>query len=147
MFDLSGKTAVVTGGYGVLGGSIADALGASGAKVAILGRSAEAAEAKVHALRAAGVEAMALQASVLDDDQLASARDVAIREWRKVDILINAAGGNLSAARTDGKPPFSMSREAFDDVIRLNLHGTVYPTMIFGEAMARESKGCVVVIS
>ncbi len=51
LFDLSGQVAVVTGGYGVLGGSIADALGAAGAKVAILGRSEDAAKVKAAALR------------------------------------------------------------------------------------------------
>jgi NAD(P)-dependent dehydrogenase (short-subunit alcohol dehydrogenase family) len=147
MFDLSGQVAVVTGGYGVLGGSIAAALGAAGAKVAILGRSEESARAKVRGLAAAGVTSMALEASVLDEGQLAETRDEVIREWGKVDILVNAAGGNLAAARTDGELPFTMSREAFDDVVRLNLHGTVYPTMVFGEAMARQSKGSIIVIS
>lgn len=147
MFDLSGRTAVVTGGYGVLGGSIADALGAAGAKVAILGRSQGEADAKVAALREAGVDAMALCASVLDEDQLVAARDQVLRAWGRVDILVNAAGGNLSAARTDGNLPFAMSREGFDDVVRLNLHGTVFPTMVFGEAMADQKKGSVIVIS
>jgi NAD(P)-dependent dehydrogenase (short-subunit alcohol dehydrogenase family) len=147
MFDLSGQVAVVTGGYGVLGGSIADALGAAGAKVAILGRSVEAAGAKVRDLAAAGVTSMALEASVLHEGQLEAARDEVMGEWGKVDILVNAAGGNLAAARTDGELPFTMSREGFDDVVRLNLHGTVYPTMVFGEAMARHSKGSIIVIS
>jgi NAD(P)-dependent dehydrogenase (short-subunit alcohol dehydrogenase family) len=144
---LSGQTAVVTGGYGVLGGSIADALGAAGARVAILGRNRESAEAKARALHEAGVTALALVASVLDERQLESARDQVVREWGRIDILVNAAGGNLAAARTDGALPFGMSREAFDDVIRLNLHGTVYPTMIFGEEMARRKKGSIIVIS
>jgi NAD(P)-dependent dehydrogenase (short-subunit alcohol dehydrogenase family) len=147
MFDLSGQVAVVTGGYGVLGGSIADALGAAGARVAILGRSVEAARAKVRDLAAIGVSSMALEASVLDEGQLEAARDEVIAAWGKVDILVNAAGGNLAAARTDGELPFTMSREGFDDVVRLNLHGTVYPTMVFGEAMARQSKGSIIVIS
>jgi NAD(P)-dependent dehydrogenase (short-subunit alcohol dehydrogenase family) len=147
MFDLSGQVAVVTGGYGVLGGSIAEALGAAGAKVAILGRSVESARAKANDLAATGVTSMALEASVLDEGQLEAARDEAIAAWGKVDILVNAAGGNLAAARTDGELPFTMSREGFDDVVRLNLHGTVYPTMVFGEAMARQSKGSIIVIS
>ncbi|MEO8360300.1 MAG: SDR family oxidoreductase [Vicinamibacteria bacterium] len=147
MFDLTGRTAVVTGGYGVIGGSIAEALGSAGAKVAILGRSSEEANAKVTDLRQKGIDAMALRASVLDEAQLIAARDELIRKWGKVDILVNAAGGNLAAARTDGVLPFAMSREAFDDVLRLNLHGTVFPTMIFGEAMARAEKGSIVAIS
>ena len=147
IINLAGQSAVVTGGYGVLGGSIASGLAAAGAKVAILGRSAEAAEAKAAELRAAGADSMALVASVLEERELEAARDRVVQEWGRVDILVNGAGGNLSAARTDGTVPFSMSREAFDDVIRLNLHGTVYPTMVFGETMARQKKGSIIVIS
>ena len=90
---------------------------------------------------------MAVQASVLDEKELQAARDEVVREWGRIDILVNAAGGNLSAARTDGAPPFVMSLPSFDDVVRLNLHGTVYPTMIFGETMASQGKGSVIVIS
>ncbi len=90
---------------------------------------------------------MAVQASVLNEGELVAARDAVLHEWGKVDILVNAAGGNLSAARTDGELPFAMSREGFDDVVRLNLHGTVYPTMVFGEAMAAQKKGSIIVIS
>ncbi len=146
-FDLSGRVAVVTGGYGVLGGSMADALAASGAKVAILGRNAEAAEAKVQALRDNGTDALALVADALDEAQLKSARQKLLDAWGHVDILINAAGGNVARARTDHAPIFVLPFDAFDEVVRLNLHGTVYPTLVFAEAMAEQGKGSVVNIS
>ena len=60
---------------------------------------------------------------------------------------MNAAGGNVARARTDKVPPFGMPFDAFDEVLRLNLHGTVYPTLVFGEAMAERKKGSVVNIS
>jgi NAD(P)-dependent dehydrogenase (short-subunit alcohol dehydrogenase family) len=147
LINLSGQTAIVTGGYGVLGGSIADALAAAGVHVAVLGRNREEADAKALALQRAGGTSLAVVASVLDERQLEAARDHVVKEWGRIDILINAAGGNLSSARTDGALPFAMSREGFDDVVRLNLHGTVYPTMIFGEEMARQKKGSIIVIS
>ena len=146
-FDLRGKVAVVTGGYGVLGGSLADALAGAGAKVAILGRNREAAERKVESLRSAGGEAMALVASALDEGELRRARETLVAAWGGVDILVNAAGGNVARARTDNAPPFAMPLDAFDEVLRLNLHGTVYPTLVFGEAMAERKKGSVVNIS
>lgn len=147
LFDLSGRVAVVTGGYGVLGGSIASALAGAGARVAVLGRSQESARAKVLGLQEAGGQSMALIADVLDEEQLQLACQQVVRAWGRVDILVNAAGGNVSEARTDGVPAFRMSRTAFDDVLRLNLHGTVFPTMVFGEVMAAQKKGSVVTIS
>ena len=146
-FDLTGRVAVITGGYGVLGGGIADALGAAGVRVAVLGRREAEGEAKVAALRAQGVEAMALVADALDQPQLERARDRLVSAWGAPDILINAAGGNVQRARTDGVSPFAMPMDAFDEVVRLNLHGTVGPTMAFGAAMADRGKGAIINVS
>jgi NAD(P)-dependent dehydrogenase (short-subunit alcohol dehydrogenase family) len=145
--DLRGRVAVVTGGYGVLGGSMADGLAAAGVKVAVLGRHCEPAEAKAATLRENGVEAMALVADVLDECQIRAARERLLSTWGRVDMLVNAAGGHVPEARTDHGPAFAMPLPAFDEVVRLNLHGTVYPTLLFGEAMARQKKGSVVNVS
>ncbi len=146
-FDLKDRVAVVTGGYGVLGGSIAEALGAAGARVVVLGRDHGAAEAKAVALQEAGVAALGLVADVLDEKALVKAREALLSEWGRVDILVNAAGGHVAEARTDDVAAFEMSLPAYEAVVRLNLHGTVYPTLVFGEAMARRRKGSVVNVS
>ena len=70
-----------------------------------------------------------------------------IRAWGRVDILINAAGGNVPAARNDNRSIFDVPMGAFDEVMRLNLHGTVVPTLVFGRAMADRGSGCIVNIS
>lgn len=145
--DLTGRVAVVTGGYGVLGGSMAEALVGAGARVAVLGRNPDAAALKADDLRKGGGDALPLAADVLDGPALESARRRLLETWGRVDILVNAAGGNVAAARTDRVPAFEMSLPAFDEVVRLNLHGTVYPTLVFGEAMAEARRGCVVNIS
>ena len=62
-------------------------------------------------------------------------------------ILVNAAGGNVARARTDHQPFFDVPLDAFDEVIRLNFHGTVLPTRTFGEAMAQAGAGSIVNIS
>ncbi|MFN8096400.1 MAG: SDR family oxidoreductase [Vicinamibacteria bacterium] len=147
IFDLTGRVAVVTGGYGVLGGSMADALGAAGARIVVLGRDHRAAETKAKALQAAGIGALGLGADVLDAPSLVRAREALLAEWGQVDILINAAGGHIAEARTDNAPAFEMKLPAYEDVVRLNLHGTVYPTLVFGEAMARRGKGSIVNVS
>jgi NAD(P)-dependent dehydrogenase (short-subunit alcohol dehydrogenase family) len=146
-FDLGGRVAVVTGGYGVLGGSIAEGLAGAGARIALLGRNQEAAQARVEALQAQGIEAIALVADVLDEQDLKRTRDEVLARWGRIDILINAAGGNVARARTDHTPVFAMPLDAFDEALRLNLHGTVYPSLLFGEAMADRQKGCIVNIS
>jgi NAD(P)-dependent dehydrogenase (short-subunit alcohol dehydrogenase family) len=145
--SLVGRVAVVTGGYGVLGGGLASGLAAAHAKVAILGRQRDVAEKKVREIREAGGEAMALVADVMHPDQLHAARDALVGEWGRVDILINAAGGNVSRARNDDRSIFDVPLDSFDEVVRLNLHGTVVPTLAFGEAMARQGSGCVLNIS
>jgi NAD(P)-dependent dehydrogenase (short-subunit alcohol dehydrogenase family) len=146
-FDLTGRVAVVTGGYGVLGGGLADGLAAAGARVAVLGRRGDAAEAKAASIRAAGGEAMALVADVLDEGALREARAALIDAWGAVDVLVNAAGGNVARARSDGSSVFDVPADAFDEALRLNLHGTLLPTMAFGEAMAARGRGSVVNLS
>ena len=146
-FDLQGRVAVVTGGYGVLGGSIAAGLAGAGVKVALLGRRREPGEAKAEELRGHGWDAMALAADVLDEGQLRGAREELLDRWGRVDILLNTAGGNVSRARTDGVPVFGLPIDAFDEVVRLNLHGSVIPSLVFGEAMAEAGRGSIVNIS
>lgn len=146
-FDLTGRVAVISGGYGVLGGRMADGLAAAGARVAVLGRRKAQAEEKAGALRDAGADAMPIVANVLDEEALRVARDEILDHWNRVDILINAAGGHVREARNDDRPVFDVPLHAFDEVVRLNLHGTVLPSMIFGEVMARKGAGCIVNIS
>lgn len=146
-FDLSGRVAVVTGGYGVLGGSMALGLAQAGAKVAILGRQPDHVDQKVNELRGAGHEAFGLIADVLDETSLRSARAALLEQWGHVDILLNTAGGNVQRARTDSTTVFGIPLDAFDEALRLNLHGTVIPSLVFGEAMAERGRGCIVNIS
>ena len=145
--SLTGRVAVVTGGYGVLGGSLASGLAAAGARIAILGRRGDAAAAKVAEICNAGGEALSLIADVLDENQLRDALETLLRAWGRVDILVNAAGGNVARARNDDRPVFDVPLEATEEVLRLNLHGTLLPSLIFGEAMARQRSGAIVNIS
>lgn len=145
-FELRGRIAVVTGGGGGLGSHIARALTASGACVAILQRSAERAEELAAELRAMG-QAIALPADVLVEEQLRDARAALERRGLGVDILVNAAGGNVPRARSDRVPVFDVQLAAFDEAVRLNLHGTVLPSLVFGEAMAARGRGSIVNVS
>ena len=94
LFRLDDQVAVILGGTGSLGGSMAEALGASGARVAILGRSAERGMHRAEQIRRDGGEAVFHAADALDRESLSKARDIIEKSLGPVDILINAAGGN-----------------------------------------------------
>jgi NAD(P)-dependent dehydrogenase (short-subunit alcohol dehydrogenase family) len=132
---LAGRSAVVTGATGVLGGAVARALADAGAAVGILARSRDRAEALAEEL---GGDALALVADVLDVEQLRSARAATLERWGGVDILVNAAGGNVRAATVGERSFFELSAQALDDVVKLNLNGTLLPIRVFGEAMLAE---------
>ena len=119
---LDGRVALVTGGYGVLGGCLVDGLVAAGARVAVLGRRRDAAEEKAEAVRQASGEAIALTADVLAEPLIASALDQLIQAWQRVDILVNAAGGNVARAPSDNSSIFDVSHDAIEEVLRLNMY-------------------------
>jgi NAD(P)-dependent dehydrogenase (short-subunit alcohol dehydrogenase family) len=156
LFGLRGRVAVVTGGTGVLGGAMARGLAAAGARVAIMGRRRAQAEAVAADIRGAGGEATALPADVLRKGELEAAREALLRQWGRVDILVNAAGGNMPAATVVGdNTVFKLGEDAFRQVFDLNLVGTLLPSQVFGEAMAGllprpeapAPQGCIVNVS
>ena len=148
LFSLKGKVVVITGGTGVLGQSMTMALAASGASVVILGRRKEVGDALADEIRKSGGKALSLRADVLDRSQLVEARDAALKEFRTIDILINAAGGNMPGAVVQPDSNFfSMKLDDFQKVVDLNLVGTVLPTQIFSEPMSVKKRGVIVNIA
>lgn len=148
MFRLDGLTAIVTGGTGVLGGAMAHGLAQAGAQVGILGRRAGRAREVADAIQAQGGAAFALPADVLDRGSLTAARRTALERTGAIDILINAAGGNVPEATVFGDVDFfGLSQEAFERVVQLNLTGTLLPTQEFGRVMAEKGTGSIINIS
>ncbi|HEX2514916.1 MAG TPA: SDR family NAD(P)-dependent oxidoreductase, partial [Chloroflexota bacterium] len=126
LYSLHGQVAVVTGGTGVLGAEMARGLALAGARVAILGRRAAQAETVAGEITGAGGEALPVPADVTDDAQLRAAREAILGRWGRLDILVNAAGGNLPAATVaDDGNVFELGLDAFREVLDLNLLGTV----------------------
>src|SRR5438270_7533508 len=97
LFDLGQETAVVIGGTGTLGGEMAEALAAAGARVAIVGRSEERGRERVRSIEAAGGQALFQAADAMDSASLARARDAITAQWGPLSVLINGAGGNSPA--------------------------------------------------
>ncbi len=146
--NYKGKVAVITGGSGVLGGSIAQGLALEGIKVVILGRTQKSIDERVHKIKNAGGNAFGVSADVLNRESLEKARDHIIDKFGKIDILINAAGGNVKGATIQPNEDFfDMNIEDFDTVTNLNLKGTVLPTLVFGKEIAKETHGCIINIS
>lgn len=157
--DLNGKTAVVTGGGGVLCSSFAEALAACGARVAVLDLSEAAAQAVADRINASGGIAEAFSCNVLDKDSLKNACDAVISSFGSVDILINGAGGNNPKATTDNeyllpedlveggcKTFFDLQPEGIKFVFDLNCLGTLLPTQAFAKSMATNG-GTIINIS
>jgi NAD(P)-dependent dehydrogenase (short-subunit alcohol dehydrogenase family) len=149
LFDLTGQTAAVLGGTGVLGGAMAQALAGAGATVAVVGRSAERGAERVRAIEDAGGKALFVSADALDKSSLASARDKIAGELGCVTILINAAGGNRPDATLPPGADFcKLPLDAWQGVFDLNLVGGVLlPCQVFGETMVAAGQGSIINIA
>jgi len=148
LFGLSGKVAVVTGGGGVLCGTMAPALARVGAKVAVLDLMPQAAQRVVDQITAAGGEAIAVTCDVLDKDSITAAAQSVLDEYGTVDILINGAGGNKKEATTT--PDFAffdLPADAIQWVFNLNCLGTILPSQVFGRVMAEKREGVILNIA
>ena len=148
LFDLRGKVAVITGGTGVLGAEMARGLAASGVKVVVTGRRQSAGEEVVGSIQRDGNEASFFAADVLDPAALEKINEHILNKYGAIDILVNAAGGNLpGAVITPDKTFFDLKMDEFQKVVDLNLGGTVLPTKIFCQYMASVGKGAVINIA
>jgi NAD(P)-dependent dehydrogenase (short-subunit alcohol dehydrogenase family) len=158
--DLKNKVCVVTGGGGILGTSMAEALVSAGIKTIILDLNLEAATMLAGRLeKEYGVETLGISVNVLEKSSLYEAKDLIISRFGKIDFLINAAGGNSPRATTkveqiipdsDNDPSenfFGLEMEGFKQVFDLNFMGTLLPTMIFAETMVSRGKGVIINIS
>lgn len=148
LFSLQDKVAVITGGAGGLGSVMVRALARAGAQVIILNRTLEKAEHLAREVRQEGGKALALRCDVQRPEVLRVARQRVVEAFGRVDILINAAGGNRPAATTTPEQPFfHLSPAAMKAVLDLNLLGTIYPCQVFGERMAEQGSGVILNIT
>lgn len=142
LFDLTDRVILVTGATGTLTASAADYLAAQGARVVYLGRNPQKLEAALAQCRAKTPDAqcIGLVADVLDRAALEKARDEVLAKWGRIDGLLNGAGGNMPGATISPEKTFAdLDFDAFRQVVDLNLHGTVLPTLVFAPAMERGS--------
>jgi len=158
--DFSGKTAVVTGGSGVLGSGFCRALAACGARVAIVNRSPEKGRVLADSIRADGGEAEAFSADVTDAQSVAQACEAVRAVYGPCEFLVNGAGGNHPSATADEErfsretpadPPkkgfFDLDPAGFSYVYGLNMTGAFLTTKFFARDMAERGRGAIVNIA
>lgn len=148
IFDIEGKVILITGGYGILGSQMAEYLASQGAKIVVLGRSKEKGEALVNKIKAEGNDAVFFISDVLNRVNLEKNKEDILQKYGRIDILINAAGGNMPGATIPpDKTIFDIDISAFKEVVDLNLFGTVLPTLVFAKAMVDNGKGNIINIA
>ena len=149
LFNIEDKCYALSGGTGTLGGSIATYLVENGARVILLGRSANKLDVKCEELNAikAG-SATSFLVDVLHEQELIEVRNKITKEHDRLDGLINLAGGNVPGATLNEKQSiFDLKLEDTKKVIDINLYGTVIPTVVLSELMAKQGHGSIINIS
>ncbi|HEX4085965.1 MAG TPA: SDR family oxidoreductase [Chthoniobacteraceae bacterium] len=149
LFDLSNEVAVVIGGTGVLGGVLAEGLGAAGAKVAVLGRGADRGEACAARIRDAGGAAAFIAADATDPMSLAEAHRAVAGRLGAPTVLISAAGGNDPSVTVTAEHPFEkIDPNAWRANFDLNLvGGALLPAQEFGPGMCERGRGSIINIA
>ncbi len=148
MASLTGKSIIVTGATGILGGAFVQAIAAAGAAVGVLGRNEQVARERVEGINRGGGQAIALVANVLAEPELLAAKEKMLQAFGKIDGLVNAAGGNMpQGVVLPDQDIFQMNLAGLKEVMELNLWGTLLPTQVFGDALAAAETASIVNIS
>ena len=148
LFEIKNRVVVITGGTGVLGSCMVEYLAEQGSKVVVLARNKENGDKLVTGIKAKGFEALFLQSDVNDKAILEQNAQDIVAKYGRIDVLINAAGGNMSGATIGpDKTIFDLDVDAFKTVVDLNLFGTVIPTMVFSKVMTEQKQGNIINIS
>ncbi len=163
--DLRGRTAVVTGGGGVLCSEFSRVLAACGANVAVCDLRLEAAQTVAEKIKSDGGSAVAIQANVLDKASLLNAKFTIHDAFGGCDILLNGAGGNNPKGTTtkeylfpedlgeesdtvkDIVTFFDLDPDGIKFVFDLNFIGTLLPTQVFAKDMAKRKNPVIINIS
>lgn len=141
MFSLEGKKAVITGGAGILGSAIAKGLGKAGAEVALC--DIVNADKGAHKLQEEGIKIKGYYIDVLDIKKINECYNEVINDFNRIDILINAAGGNIKEATTSEELSFfDLPLSSLEKVVGLNLFGgSILPCQVFGKHMVKNKEG------
>ncbi len=144
LFTLEGRTAVINGASGAIGGAIARGFAEAGANLALTYLSGVSRiVALVDALKEYGADVLVSQVDVLSEEALRIHANEVERQLGGTDILVNCAGGNIKAAMTDGKTGFfDLEAKALSDTLNLNvMGGAILPCLAYGPNIANSRYG------
>ncbi len=148
MYDFSGRSVVITGGAGILGGEIACTLVECGANVAVVDFKPELANRLLPRFEQAKGRAIVVFGDVLKPEAIQQAAEEIIKEFGRIDWLINGAGGNNPRATTGPDLSFfDLPPDALRFVFDLNILGTILPSQVFGKYMAQQNEGVILNVS
>ena len=135
LFSLSGKTAVVIGGTGELCGAMAEGLASAGAKVVLVGRSEEKAQARIETIEAVGGSAVFESCEVDSKSALESLLERVLKQFGSIDILVNGAGTNSAT------PFLEIPEDEYDRIFRINMKGVFLACQVFGRYFVERNEG------
>ncbi len=141
LFSLEGKTAVVLGGTSGLGHTIALGLADAGADVVVSARRQALVDKTASELEAKGRRTLRVRADVRDRESLLRMRELILKAFNTVDILVNAAGVTRKV------PTLEMKKEDWNDILETNLTGTLRGCQVFGELMLKQGAGRIINIA
>jgi NAD(P)-dependent dehydrogenase (short-subunit alcohol dehydrogenase family) len=149
LFDLTGITAVVIGGTGVLGGALAEALATAGAAVAVAGRNKERGNACREKLRKGGAKAEFFTVDASSRESVHRLREEVTCKLGTAAVLVNAAGGNDPRATVTPENSFEkISLESWTSCLQLNVTASIlFPCQEFGPSMCAAGKGSIINIA
>lgn len=147
-YQLAGNVAVITGGGGAIGGSIATALAKQGVTVSIWDIDQSAAELKAAEINSAGGTAIGLKCDVTAKASIESAFEATVKEFSTVAFLINSAGGSNRLTTTSAELPFpDLQVDDMTHVFQQNYMGTVISSQLVAEQFIKNNAGVIINIS
>lgn len=142
LFKIEGKIALVTGGSVGLGAQMATALAEAGADVAVSARNIERCQTTAENLRkTCGVKTLALKCNVAEEPEVRAMMEAVLREFGRIDILINSAGTNWGATAVD------YPLKGWNKVMGVNVNGTFFCCQQAGRAMIAQGGGKIINIA
>ncbi len=154
--NIAGRTAVITGGSGVLCSEMARQLAGQKVNVAIMKKTKKKGQGVADEINGSGGKAIAVAADVLDRASLEKAKEQILEAFGQIDILINGAGGNHPDAITDieiheedaaGKSFFELGEDGFSRVFASNFTGSFLASQVFGTELLKQDAPVILNIS